>query len=150
MKPPDQDPYCFPPWLKHKLTLLFCLFLLLLYAASQRGHGGTVSSPNHTFSWASLNKQFTSTSCTYFRLQLTTTLLEWFSRTEENDCRNYFMINLHESMGPGRDQTSDPWICRQTRICCQTHYWLRYAARSQAYTGMLLINMIKIGEECSI
>ena len=24
------------------------------------GHGGTVSSPNHTFSWASLNKQLTS------------------------------------------------------------------------------------------
>ena len=29
---------------------------------------GTVSSPNHTFSWASLNKQVTSTSCTYFRM----------------------------------------------------------------------------------
>ena len=27
-----------------------------------------VSSPNHTFSWASLNKQLTSASCTYFRL----------------------------------------------------------------------------------
>ena len=25
-------------------------------------HGGTVSSPNHTFSWASLNKQLTCTS----------------------------------------------------------------------------------------
>ena len=25
-----------------------------------------------------------------------------------NDCRNYFMINLHESMGPGRDRTRDP------------------------------------------
>ena len=24
---------------------------------------------------------------------------------EENDRRNYFMINLHESMGPGRDRT---------------------------------------------
>ena len=35
---------------------------------SSYGHGGTVSSPNHTFSWASLNKQLTSTSCTYFRL----------------------------------------------------------------------------------
>ena len=30
--------------------------------------------------------------------------------------RNYFMINLHESMGPGRDRTRDPWICSQTRI----------------------------------
>ena len=92
------------------------------------GHGGTVSSPNHTFSWASLNKQLTSTSCTYFRLWLTTILLEWFSGKEENDSRNYFIINLHESMGPGRDWTRDPWICSQTRICCQTLYRLRYSA----------------------
>ena len=28
-----------------------------------------LSVPNHTFSWASLNKQLSSTSCTYFRLQ---------------------------------------------------------------------------------
>ena len=26
----------------------------------------------------------------------------------ENDGRNYFMINLHESMGPGRDQLATP------------------------------------------
>ena len=26
---------------------------------------------------------------------------------EENDRRNYFMINLHERMGPGRDQTHE-------------------------------------------
>ena len=23
------------------------------------------------------------------------------------------MVNLHESMGPDRDRTRDPWICRQ-------------------------------------
>ena len=23
------------------------------------------------------------------------------------------MINLHETMGPGQDQTHDPWICSQ-------------------------------------
>ena len=33
-------------------------------------------------------------------------------------------------MVPGRDRTRDPWICSQTRICSQTHYRLRYAARS--------------------
>ena len=33
-------------------------------------------------------------------------------------------------MGPGRDRTRDPWICSQTRICCQTRYQLRYRARS--------------------
>ena len=27
------------------------------------------------------------------------------------------MINLHESMVPGRDRTRDPWICSQTRVC---------------------------------
>ena len=35
-------------------------------------------------------------------------------------CRNYFMINLHESMWPGWDRTRDPWICSQTCICSQT------------------------------
>ena len=48
--------------------------------------------------------------------------------------RNYFMINLQESMGPGRDRTLDPWICSQTRICSQTCYRLCYAAR---YNGVL-------------
>ena len=38
------------------------------------------------------------------------------------------MINLHQSMGPGRDRTRDPWNCSQTRICSQTRYRLRYAA----------------------
>ena len=50
---------------------LFALFLFVLLFMSQvnsYGHGGRVSSPNHTFSWASLNKQLTSTLCTYFRL----------------------------------------------------------------------------------
>ena len=41
------------------------------------------------------------------------------------------MINLHESMGPGRDRTRDPWICSQTRICSQTLCQLRYAALGQ-------------------
>ena len=49
--------------------------------------------------------------------------LEWISRREENDRRNYFMINLHKSMGPGQDQTRDPWICSQTR------YRLPYATQ---------------------
>ena len=58
----------------HKVCCLFvCCFTPQV---NSYGHCGTVSSPNHTFSWASLNKQLTSTSCTYFRLKLTTTLLE--------------------------------------------------------------------------
>ena len=35
-------------------------------------------------------------------------------------------------MGPDRDQTRDPWISSQTRICCQPRYQLRYAARYRA------------------
>ena len=50
-----------------------CLFVSFLYVPSQQlWSWGTVSTPNHTFSWASLNKQLTSTSCTYFRLLLIT------------------------------------------------------------------------------
>ena len=26
----------------------------------------------------------------------------------------YFMTNLHENMGPGRDRILNPWICSQT------------------------------------
>ena len=73
----------------------FCLFCCFTSQINSYGHGGTVSSPNHTFSWASLNKQLTSTSCPYFSLVTEKTLLEWFLKREENDRRNYFMINLH-------------------------------------------------------
>ena len=98
--------YCL---LDHELpkVLFACLFCCFTSQVNNYGHSGTVDSPNHTFSWASLNKQLTSISCTYFRLSLTTTLLECFSGREENDRRNYFMINLHESMGPGWDRTRD-------------------------------------------
>ena len=42
--------------------------------------------------------------------------------------RNYFMNKHHESMEPGWDQTGNPWICSQTRICCQTRYRQHFAA----------------------
>ena len=67
-------------------TIKVCVFVLLLYyPVNSYGHGETASSPNKTFSWANLNKWLTSNGCTYFRLWLTTTLLEWISRREEND-----------------------------------------------------------------
>ena len=47
------------------LLLLFCCFTSKV---NSYGHCRTVSSPNHTFSWAGLNKRITSNSCTYFRL----------------------------------------------------------------------------------
>ena len=39
-------------------SLFVCLFCCLTSQVNSYGHCGTVSSPNHTFSWASLNKQF--------------------------------------------------------------------------------------------
>ena len=48
--------------------LCLCLFCCFTFQVNSYGHGGTVSSPNHTFSRASLNKQLTSTACTYFHL----------------------------------------------------------------------------------
>ena len=43
----------------------FCCFTSQV---NSYGNWGTVSSPNHTFSWAGLNKRLTSNSWTYFRL----------------------------------------------------------------------------------
>ena len=53
----------------------FCLSCFCLTSqVNSYGHGGTVSSPNHTLSWANLNKQLTSTSCTYWiGIELATT-----------------------------------------------------------------------------
>ena len=45
-----------------------CLFRCFTSQVNSYGHGGTVSSPNHTFPWAGLHKQLTSTLCTYFHL----------------------------------------------------------------------------------
>ena len=68
------------------------------------GHVGTVSSSN----FFSLTKRLTSSSCTYFRFSLTTTLLET-AKGRRFSRRNYFMINLQESMVPGPDQTQATW-----------------------------------------
>ena len=53
---------------KSVARVFVCLFCCFTSQVNSYGHCGTVSSPNHTFSWASLNKQLTSTSCKYFRL----------------------------------------------------------------------------------
>ena len=53
------------PLLALALVGWFCCFTSQV---NSYGHCGTVSSPNHTFSWAGLNKRLTSNSCTYFRL----------------------------------------------------------------------------------
>ena len=47
-------------------SVFFCLMLYV--SVNSYGHAETVSSPNHNFSWASLNKRLTSTLCTYLCL----------------------------------------------------------------------------------
>ena len=53
--------------------LIFVFFGLMLTFQSKTADGnvGTVSSPNHIFSQASLSQRLTSTLCTYFRLYYT-------------------------------------------------------------------------------
>ena len=41
-------------------------------------------------------------------------------RKEQNDCRNYFTITLHESMGRDRDQTRDPGSAGKLATDCAT------------------------------
>ena len=55
----------------------------------------------------------------------------------ENDRRNYFMINLHESMGPDKDQTCDPNICTN-RVCSQTPQQAHIVEGAQWLSGRVL------------
>ena len=48
--------------------IFFFWFCCFTSHVNSYGHCGTVSSLNHTFSWAGLNKRFTSNLCTYFCL----------------------------------------------------------------------------------
>ena len=76
-----------------------CLFGCFSPQSNSYGHGGTVS---------------------FFPGKLEQAVNQYFVHLLSLDHRNYFMINLHKSMGPGLDRTCDPWICSQTCICCQT------------------------------
>ena len=69
---------------------------------------------NHTFSLASLAKPLPSNWQQPFLNQ----------QKEENDHRNYFMIKLHKSMGPGGDQTHVPWICSCRRYRLHSTAWI--------------------------
>ena len=67
----------------------------------------------------------------------------WISGREENGRRNDFIVNLQESMGTGWDPTPDPWICTQTCISSQTHYWLCYKTwLSVSFSGISVENVI--------
>ena len=105
--------------------------LILYVSVNSYGHVETVSSPNHTFSWASLIKWLTST------LHEHTFACNWQQpflnqQKEENDCRNYFMINLHKRMGLGRNQTCNTWICSQT---CYRLFKVDHFSQGRSYLG---------------
>ena len=50
------------------VLVLFVCFCCFTSHVNSYGHCGTVSSLDHTFSWAGLRKRLTSNLCTYFRL----------------------------------------------------------------------------------
>ena len=100
--------------------LHFCLFCCFTSQVNSYGHGVTVSSHNHTFFLGKLEQAVNQYFVHILSLVTDNNPSGMISEREENDRRNYFMINLHDCMGPGRDRTRDPWICSQTRICCQT------------------------------
>ena len=53
---------------KFYFVCLFVCFCCFTSHVNSYGHCGTVSSLNHTFSWAGLSKRLTSNLCPYFRL----------------------------------------------------------------------------------
>ena len=71
--------------------------LKFYFLVNSYGYVMTVSSPSHTFSWASLTKLLNQYFVHILSLVNDTNFLN--QRNEENDRRNYFMINLYESIG---------------------------------------------------
>ena len=92
-------------FLKDELCLFFGLRFYI--PVNSYDHVETVSSPNHTFYLDKLDKVVLNQYFLHILLLVTDNnpSCQW---KEENDSRNYFTINLHESMGPGQDWTRDP------------------------------------------
>ena len=95
--------------------------MLLYVPVNSYGHGGTVSSTNHTFPGQAWTSGSQVISAHTFACNGQQPFLN-----ESAEGSNYSMINLQESMGPDQDRTRDPGICSQTRICSQSSYRLRY------------------------
>ena len=117
------------------LVIVVYLFCLMLYVpVNSYGHVRMVSSPNHTFflgnlPWLSGKPVLHShtLACSWQQ--------HFLNQQEENGRRNYFMINLEESIGWDPDPTRDPWICSQT------HYRLCYpAGHAVTYGNWLCID----------
>ena len=71
------------------------LFGLILYVSiNSYGHVETVSSPRHTFSWASLIKRLTSNLCTNFRFKETRSVTLNIFRKKKNLFKSFVKIEL--------------------------------------------------------
>ena len=83
---------------------LFCLFCFVSRPSQQLWSWWDSQFTLPLFSWASLNKPLISSLWSYFYLNWQQPFLNDSEVREKNDRRSYFMINLHESMGPGQDR----------------------------------------------
>ena len=93
----------------HNTCINYFDFGLVLYVpVNSYGHVRVVSSPYHTFSWASMTKCLTTTSCTFFFA------CNWQQPLGK---RMAIEIFLRYSMGTGFNGSGDCWICSQTNIC---------------------------------
>ena len=103
------------------LIYLFCCFTSQV---NSYGHGGTVSSPNHTFFLGKLEQAVNQYFVHILSLVTDNNPFkggEWPQKLFHNQSPRKY--------GTGRGSTCNSWICSQSRICCQTHYRLRYTAR---------------------
>ena len=104
----DNLPSAFPCQATDVRFLFVCFVALRPKSTAIVMVGRSVHLTTLFFSWASLKKHLFSTLCTYFRLQLTTILLECFSRREENDRRNFFYNQSQQKYGTGPGSNSRP------------------------------------------
>ena len=101
-------------WTTKATLYLFCLFCLFTSQVNNYGHGGTVSSPNHTVFLGRL-EQAVNQYFMHILSLVTDNNSSWIiKRNDEIESRNYFMINLHVSMGPGQDLLSDSHLLPDT------------------------------------
>ena len=96
------------------------LFLFVTSQVNSYCHGGTVSSPKHIFFLGKL-EQAVNQYFLHILLLVTDNNASWMIQRKD---RNYFMINLHKSMGLGWDPTRD-LIWKQCRSKSDEASWHR-------------------------
>ena len=109
-----------------------CLFDLLLYVPSQQlwsWRDGQL--PNHTFFLVKL-EQAVNQYLVHILLLVTDNNPSWMIQRKGGEWPKKLFHQSPRKYGTQPGSNSDHWICSQTRICCQTHYRLRYAARYQS------------------